>query len=187
MKKIKYNSPVVLTFALISFLVLILGILTGGASTLMCFTVYRSSATNPLTYIRLFGHVLGHSGFTHFFGNMTLFLVVGPPLEEKMGSRDLLFAIAVTALASGLVHLLVGGNTALLGASGVVFMMIVLSSITGSSRGEIPLTLILVCIIYLGGEIWEGLTTDDTVSQLAHITGGLCGIGLGLFASHGKK
>lgn len=107
-------------------------------------------------------------------------------MEEKMGSRDLLFAIAVTALVSGLVQLLIGGNAALLGASGVVFMMIILSSITGVAKGEIPLTLILVCIIYLGGEIWEALTTNDTVSQLAHITGGLCGIGLGLFASKEK-
>ena len=186
MKRITYNSPVVLTFALISLGALLLGMVTGGSSTMLLFAVYPSSPTNPLTYIRLFGHVLGHSDFTHFFGTMTLFLVVGPPLEEKLGSRDLLFAIAVTAVVSGLVQIVFGGNTALLGASGVVFMMIILSSITGSKKGDIPLTLILVCIIYLGGEIWEGLTTSDTVSQLAHITGGLCGMGLGLFSAKGR-
>lgn len=187
MKKITYNSPVILTFALISFATLLLATATNGSSTMLLFAVYRSSPSNPLTYVRLFCHVLGHSDFSHFFGNMTLFLVVGPPLEEKLGGRNLLFAIAVTALVSGVVQLIFGGNTALLGASGVVFMMIILSSITGAKKGKIPLTLILVCIIYLGNELWEAMSNNDTISQLAHITGGLCGIGLGLFSSKGRR
>lgn len=187
MKKITYNSPVVLTFALISFATLLLGMATGGSTTTQFFMVYRSSPANPLTYVRLFCHVLGHADFSHFFGNMTLFLVVGPPLESKMGGRNLLFAIGVTAVVSGLVHILLNSNTALLGASGVVFMMIILSSITGARKGQIPLTLILVAVIYLGNEIWEGLTANDATSQLAHITGGLCGIGLGLCSSKKRR
>lgn len=35
---------------------------------------------------------------------MMLLLVVGPPLEEKYGSRRLLLCILVTALISGLVQ-----------------------------------------------------------------------------------
>lgn len=170
----------VLWYVLLSLVVLGLHSLTNGALTYQFFAVYRSSLTDPFTYVRLFGHVLGHADFAHFFSNMTLFLVIGPPLEEKLGSKQFLYAILVTALVTGLVHILVSGNTALLGASGIVFMMIVLSSITGAKNGGIPLTLILVCIIYLGGEVWSGITSSDAISQLAHITGGLCGIGLGL-------
>ena len=36
--------------------------------------------------------------------HMTLLLVVGPPLEEKYGSRRLLGCILFTALASGMVQ-----------------------------------------------------------------------------------
>ena len=98
MKKlvIRFNSPVVLCFALLSLLALLLGDVTGGAATTRFFCVYRSSLADPLTYLRLFTHVLGHAGYSHYMGNMLLLLLVGPPLEEKYGSRTLLLTIAVT-------------------------------------------------------------------------------------------
>lgn len=181
MKKlcIQYNSPVVLSFALLSLLALLLGQLTGGWTTRALFSVYRAPLTDPMTYVRMVGHVLGHSGYAHYMGNMTLLLVVGPPLEEKYGSRRLLGCILFTALASGLVQFIFFPGTALLGASGIVFMMIVLSSLAGMREGTIPLTLILVVLIYLGGEIVDAVTVRDNVSQLTHIVGGLCGAGLG--------
>lgn len=177
--RIQYNSPVVLSFALLSLLALLLGRLTGGWTTRALFSVYRAPLTDPLTYVRMVGHVLGHSGYAHYMGNMTLLLVVGPPLEEKYGSRRLLGCILFTALASGLVQFIFFPGTALLGASGIVFMMIVLSSLAGMREGTIPLTLILVVLIYLGGEIVDAVTVRDNVSQLTHIVGGLCGAGLG--------
>ena len=84
--RIQYNAPVVLTFALIALGALGLDLLTGGWSTLHLFRVYRAPLTDPLTYVRMVGHVLGHSGYAHYLGNMMLLLVVGPPLEEKYGS-----------------------------------------------------------------------------------------------------
>ena len=177
--RIQYNSPVVLSFALLSLLALLLGQLTGSWTTRALFSVYRAPLTDPLTYVRMVGHVLGHSGYAHYMGNMTLLLVVGPPLEEKYGSRRLLGCILFTALASGLVQFIFFPGTALLGASGIVFMMIVLSSLAGMREGTIPLTLILVVLIYLGGEIVDAVTVRDNVSQLTHIVGGLCGAGLG--------
>lgn len=177
--RIQYNSPVVLSFALLSLLALLLGQLTGGWTTRALFSVYRAPLTDPLTYVRMVGHVLGHSGYAHYMGNMTLLLVIGPPLEEKYGSRRLLGCILFTALASGLVQFIFFPGTALLGASGIVFMMIVLSSLAGMREGTIPLTLILVVLIYPGGEIVDAVTVRDNVSQLTHIVGGLCGAGLG--------
>lgn len=152
---IQYNSPVVLTFALLSLGALALGWATGGWTTLHLFCVYRSPLSDPLTYVRLVGHVLGHSGYAHYLSNMMLLLVVGPPLEEKYGSRRLLLCILVTALISGLVQFLCFPKTALLGASGIVFMLILLSSLSGMRAGAIPLTLILVAVLYLGGEVVE--------------------------------
>lgn len=111
---------------------------------------------------------------------MMLILVIGPPLEEKYGSRPLLWAIVVTALVSGLVHWLFFPGTALLGASGIVFMMIVMSSLAGMKDGCIPLTLILVLALYIGGEVVKGVTLKDNVSQLTHVVGGLCGAFLGV-------
>ena len=178
-KRIQYNAPVVLTFAGVSLVALILNVVTGGVSNALLFSVYRSSLLNPLTYLRMFLHVLGHSGYTHYMNNMLMILVVGPPLEERYGSGPLLRAIVITAGLSGLLQMLLFPGTALLGASGIVFMMIVMSSLSGMQDGRIPLTLILVLVFYLGGEVVNGLLQQDNISQLTHIIGGLCGAVIG--------
>ncbi|MGE4352780.1 MAG: rhomboid family intramembrane serine protease [Oscillospiraceae bacterium] len=183
--KIQYNSPVVLTFALISLASLGLGWLTDGWSTTKFFCVYRAPLSDPLTYLRMFTHVLGHSNYSHYIGNMLLVLVVGPPLEEKYGSRSLLTAILITALISGLVQFIFFPTVGLLGASGIVFMMIVMSSLSGMKSHCIPLTLIFVVIFYLGGEIVNGLFNSDNISQLTHIVGGVCGAVIG-YVLYGK-
>ena len=178
--KLQYNSPVVLTFALVSLAVLLLGFVTNGASNTKFFSVYHSSLLDFYTYPRFVLHVLGHSGYSHYIGNMMMILVVGPPLEEKYGSRALFWAIFLTALVSGMVHWLFFTNTGLMGASGIVFMMIVMSSLSGMKDGCIPITLILVLILYVGGEIVNGVVLKDNVSQLTHVIGGLCGAFLGI-------
>jgi membrane associated rhomboid family serine protease len=187
LKRISYNSPVVLSFAFVSLAALLLGYLTDGASTQKLFCVYRSSLTDPLTYPRFFLHVLGHANFTHYINNMLMILVIGPPMEEKYGSRGLLLAIVVTAFTAGLIQWLFFPGTALLGASGIVFMLIVMASLSGMKDGEIPLTLILVLIFYIGGEVINGIFAQDNISQLTHIVGGLCGAFIGLALGKSKR
>ena len=74
----------------------------------------------------------------------------------------------------------------LLGASGVVFALILLSSFTCVREGEIPLTFILVAIIYIGQQIYEGLFIQDNISNLTHILGGLVGAVLGFVMNRNK-
>lgn len=178
MKKLHYNSPVILTFFLLSLTSLLLGIATQGQTTRHLFSVYRSGLT-PLFFVRLFGHVLGHSGLEHFTGNMVLLLVVGPPLEEKYGSRTLLLGILATALISGLLQYALFPGTALLGASGIVFMLIMLSSLAGMRAGSIPLTLILVAALYLGREVYAAIFVKDNIANFMHLVGGACGTAFG--------
>ena len=159
---------------------LLLGRITDGWTTAKLFSVYRSSLRSFLTYPRFVLHVLGHASYAHYIGNMMMILVVGPSLEEKYGSRSLFWAIFLTALVSGLVQWLFFPGSALMGASGIVFMMIVMASLAGMRDGYIPLTLILVLVLYVGGEIVDGVVLSDNVSQLTHIIGGLCGAFLGL-------
>jgi len=178
--RFQYNSPVVLSFALLSLVVLILDYFTDGWTTGRFFSVYRCSLRDLAAIPRFVLHVLGHNGYSHFIGNMMMILVVGPTLEEIYGSRKLFAAIFMTALVSGLVQWLFFPGTALLGASGIVFMMIVMSSLSGMKDGWIPITFVLVLLLYLGGEVVDGLFVRDNVSQLTHIVGGVCGAVLGL-------
>ena len=177
--KLSLNSPVVIGFTLLCFVALALGWITRGFTTNALFSVYRSSLLSPLTYVRLFGHVFGHANWEHFIGNMMLLLVVGPLLEEKYGSSNLAFVILVTALVTGIVHFIFFPHAQLLGASGVVFAFILLSPFTSVKEGTIPITLVLVAVLYIGGQIYSGIVVNDNVSQLTHILGGCVGAGLG--------
>jgi membrane associated rhomboid family serine protease len=117
---------------------------------------------------------------------MLLLLVVGPPLEEKYGGKSLFMAIMITAFVSGVIQWAVFPRQGLLGASGIVFMMIVMSSLAGMRDGSIPLTLILVAVLYLGREVLDGVLNKDNISQITHIIGGMCGAAIG-YALSGKK
>ena len=123
--------------------------------------------------LTLFTHVLGHASLDHLIGNLTFILLVGPIVEEKYGDMRTLFMMLVTAFATGLLNILFF-KSGLMGASGIVFMFILLVSFTNSKSGEIPITFILIAILFIGKEIIQSLSNDQ-VSQFAHIIGGLCG------------
>ncbi len=177
--RISFNSPVILCFAFASLLVLIIGMLTGGVSTTLLFTTYRSPLTSPFTYLRLFTYVLGHAGWEHYISNMSFILLLGPGLEEKYGSGKILGVIGITALITAVLNSLFFPNVGLCGASGVVFAFILLTSFTGFKEGEIPLTFILVAIIYIGQQIVDGILIQDDISNSAHILGGIIGAVIG--------
>ena len=181
MKKLKitFNSPLVLGFALACAAVTLIGSITGEKSTALLFSTYSASMRDPLMYLRLFTHVLGHSSLTHLMGNMAYILLLGPALEEKYGWKNLLIVILATALMTGIVHNLLFPDTILLGASSVSFAFILLTSFTEFRDGELPLTVVLVAVIYLGQQIWEGFTVRDHISNLSHVIGGLVGAGAG--------
>ena len=186
--KFQYNAPAVLTFALLAFGALLLNQITGGWANTYIFSVYRTHLLDPMQYVRLFTYVIGHADYTHFINNFTIILLVGPMLEEKYGTKPLLKMMAFTAFFTGLVQIIFFPGTALLGASGIAFMMILLSSFANYQKGRIPITLILVALIYLAGEIVTGLANpDDNISQMGHIIGGLCGTVFGWAITKGSR
>jgi len=115
----------------------------------------------------------------HLIGNFSMILLIGPMLEESYGSLALLVMMVITALVTGVLNVLFF-TTGLMGASGVAFMMILLASFTNFSRGEIPLTFILVLVLYLGNELFKSFETG-TINYFAHIAGGFCGSLFGFF------
>ena len=141
--------------------------------------------SNPVSIFNLMSHILGHSSMEHLLGNMTFILLLGPIVEEKYGSKLTLFMILVTGLITGLLNVSFF-QTGLLGASGIVFMLILLVSFTNVKGGQIPLTFILVAILFIGKEVMQSLQSDQ-VSQFAHIIGGLCGSIFGFIARPKKE
>jgi membrane associated rhomboid family serine protease len=171
--KLDYNAPVVLTFTLLSAAVMVASNSTGGAMSYWFSTQPGLSWTDLTTYFRLFSHIFGHANWDHLFGNFTIILLIGPLLEEKYGSQTMLIMIGVTALITSLLNNFFF-TSGLMGASGIVFMMILLSSFANLKQGYIPLTFVIIVVLFLGKEVYNSLKMDN-VSQFAHILGGICG------------
>lgn len=162
--KITYNSPVVLTFALLSLCELLLGYATHGASKEYFIS---SSWTGSILY------VFGHANAQHYLSNMAFILLLGPMVEEKYGSPILFLMIVATTMFTALINLFIFDSW-LIGASGIVFMLIILSSMMTMKSGTIHLTFILVVLLYVGQEI-IALFIPDNISHFAHVFGGLMG------------
>ena len=57
--------------------------------------------------------------------------------------------------------------------------MILLASITRTKDGAIPVTFVLVAVLYIGQQVWQALAARGNVSYMAHIVGGAVGAALG--------
>ena len=93
-----YNSPVIISYLIVSIIAWLLNIITNKKSNKLLFTSYRSSPFNPLTYIRLFTHSIGHIDLSHLIHNFLFILLIGPMIEEKYGSINLLVMLLITSL-----------------------------------------------------------------------------------------
>lgn len=173
--KLRYNAPVILTFSLACTIILGLAQVLG--NNFMNIFVVPASGMGfrllSLDILKLFSHALGHANWPHLIGNLSFILLIGPILEEKYGSGRILMMMLVTALVAGVINVLFFANPSL-GASGIVFMLILLISITNVKEGEIPLTFIAVVLIFLVKEVF-GMFEQNQINEMAHILGGVCG------------
>lgn len=177
--RIRYNAPVVLTFSLFAIAILLL------SSTLMPRLNYQYFATGGsmhwgsiADWFRLFSHILGHSSWAQLTSHLAFVLLLGPLLEARYGSGRMLVLLLVTALAAGLINLLLF-KAGLMGASGIVFMLILLAAMVDIRAGNLPLTFVLLAIIFLGHEIMLTFRDND-LAQMAQLLGGGVGAGVGL-------
>lgn len=175
-----YNSIVILSYFLICLLIVILNIISKDKINDF-FSMRKGSLLNPMTYIRLVTTGLCHKDWAHFRNNFITILLIGPMLEEKYGSTSLLEMIIITTVVSSIVHLFFY-KTSAIGASDIVFMMIVLCSIVNISEGKIPITFVLIFLFYVSDEIIKQFfKKKDNISHDSHIVGSICGFIFGYF------
>lgn len=184
--RLRYNSPVILTFALLCLIVMVLSMIFGEQFLRTWFVTARGPARDSRTFITMFTYVLGHTSMEHFISNMMLLLLVGPVVEERYGSAVTLLTILITAFFTAVANMLTTSN-GLIGCSGVVFAMIILCSMTAYRSGTIPQTTVLVLALYLGQELYSAFMVHDQVSQMGHIVGGITGAALGYFMKGGSR
>ena len=163
----EYNAVVTLTMFFIALGVLLLDKITKGKANRKVFSTERASLLNPLTYIRFFTHILGHSDWEHFSNNYLKILLLGPLIEEKYGSINYLIMILLTAFVVAIYNF-IKGKEWLKGASCISFMLTVLSAFVNITENKIPVTLILIILFYIIDEI-KKLKKDDNIAHDSHI------------------
>ena len=180
--RIKYNSPTILTYSIAT--ICILAFCSNELTAKYFSSPAHLSFSDPYFYLRLISYIAGHGGWSHLIGNLMIILLVGPLLEEKYGSGKLLEMILITAIATGLLNAFFF-STSIMGGSGIAFMLILLSSFSNIKSKELPLTFIIIAVLFIGSEVVSTLKIDR-ISQFSHLVGGFIGAVYGFFRNKGR-
>ena len=175
--QLRYNAPVTFSFALICVLVMLLDqyVFHGFVGAYLSAPGADFNPGQPAHYFAVLLYVFGHESWTHLWNNFLFLLLLGPILEEKYSPRPLLLMMFTTTIVTGIFNILLR-QPALVGASSLVFMMIMLVSFARTKAGDVPVSFILIFVLFLLAELTRGAqNTNPAVSNLAHIIGGVCG------------
>jgi len=187
LRRLSIEAPVVVGFVFLCVVLHLLNMtILPGVSKFLGIDDYFT-LWSPMQYVRMITHIFGHDGIPHLRGNMTNILLVGPSAEAIFGSKEILMIMLVVALSSGVGHIFIGRAwTTQLGASGVVFALILLNSLASARSGKIPLSFVMTACLYMGGELWNLFFAGDYVSHHAHLIGGVVGSAAG-YMIHERK
>ena len=148
-----YNSVVILSYFFLSLFIMIIDKIFKGKIVEKFFSIAKKDSwLNPITYFKLFSHSLGHADWNHLYNNFVKILLIGPMIEEKYGSINLLIMMLVTSFVIGLIYKIFNLGR-VRGASGVLYMLIILSSFVNMDGGKIPITLALIIIFFVTDDI----------------------------------
>jgi len=175
--QLRFNAPVTFSFSLICILVMLLDqfVFPGLVGTYFTAPGANFHGDQPAQYFSLLLYVFGHESWTHLSNNFLFLLLLGPILEEKYSPKPLLFMMFTTTLVTAIFNILMK-QPPLVGASSLVFMMIMLVSFARTKAGDIPVSFILIFVLFLLAELTRGVqNSNPAVSNLAHVVGGICG------------
>jgi membrane associated rhomboid family serine protease len=189
---IEIDAPFSLIFSLICVLVQSFSFIFGSSFATTYFGVPSLSGfdfLSLLSYFRIISQIFGHSNWQHLSGNITYVLLIGPNCEREFGCYKICVIVFLTAISSSLAHIFFGPrNSIQLGASGVVFMFILLNSLVENKSNHIPLTFICQLGIWCTKEVVAHLFDQDGgISHIAHLTGALVGTLSGYYLQQQKE
>jgi membrane associated rhomboid family serine protease len=170
--RLQVDSPLVLSFAAACVVVQALTPLLPGVKA-ACFAVSKRPSLSPAGAISLLGHVLGHADWAHLQQNAVLLLLAGPACESALGAPRLCKIIGCTALTTAATHIALGpAGSVQLGASGVVFALILLNGCLERRADGLPLTFVASAALWLGRELGQ---SQPGVARTAHLSGAAIG------------
>lgn len=181
--KLVYDAPATLTFAFICLGLFALDFFFLGSKISQNYLCSPTSAagkaafmaSSPLSYVRLVTYCFGSASVEILIVNMVFLLLLGPSMEERYGTVVIAIMMAVCVLFSGVLTACFS-KTSLTGCAAVIFMMIFLNSFVSLSKKKIPVSFLLVFLLFIFREGFNlGFSGDGIIKIIINIAGGLCG------------
>ncbi len=127
-------------------------------------------------------HMFNHGSINHLFFNMLALFFFGPNVERVWGSRRFLFYYLACGLGAVVLHILFGGNSAMLGASGAISGVILAYAMLFPEAEvmllipPIPMKAKYLVLIILGIDLFYGISgAQSGIAHFAHLGGALLG------------
>ena len=177
--KFSYDSPVVLTFAIITVVMYFLNafVLQKNGIDVKLISPTSQNGANPFVfssikcYLNLITYPFVNNDFSFAIFNSIILIFLGMQMEEKYGSVIILVMILISVIFAGVLNACFSVQS-LQGIQPVIFMLIILNLINASQKKKISTSLLLVLVLYT---ILNIIPLKNALLGIISIAGGLCG------------
>ncbi|MCR5699512.1 MAG: rhomboid family intramembrane serine protease [Treponemataceae bacterium] len=137
-------------------------------------------------YFRILLYPFGFSSWNQLTANLVFILLLFPKIESVFGKLFSSLLVLITVLFAGVICVCFS-NSVIYGTSGIVCMLLILAIFISADKRQIPLSYILLAVIYFAREIVSIIDTN-TIEVFCHFAGSLAGSLVGILSlSFGGK
>ncbi|MCR4953009.1 MAG: rhomboid family intramembrane serine protease [Treponema sp.] len=174
-----YDSPVALSFAIITILLFVMNALViKGRIDVFFYAPTNSGGAFPFnlkdgaSYLRLVLYQFGYFDLSFLFADLIIILLLGQILEERYGSVIMGLMMFFSTLFSGVLNACFGKEK-LCGAASIVIMMVFLNALTSISKKKVSVLSVATIVLVICREIFA--RNGGFISVIVSVAGGLCG------------
>ncbi len=199
--KFLFDSPVSIIFVLLTVAVFVADIFLKGKITELACTCRSMKVAenafnirNPMDYVRVLAHVFGNENWNQILINSTIMLLLGTTLEERYGSKIVTLMAIIASVVSGVLTVCAPPMMNC-GADSILFMFIILASLTALAKKTVSFSWLLVFAAFTAQKIYT-LNNEQIFARISYdsgfmqilqnnlpvfisLAGGLCGSLLG--------
>ena len=141
---------------------------------------------NVADYFRILLYPFGFSSWNQLTANLVFILLLFPKIESVFGKLFSSMLVLITVAFAGVICVCFS-NSVIYGTSGIVCMLLILAIFISADKRQIPVSYILLAVIYFAREIVSIIDTN-TIEVFCHFAGSLAGSLVGILSlSFGGK
>ncbi len=184
-----FTAPITTIFSLLCIAVfLIQASAPQHITNLLFFVGGNSSSPTPFDrtsifdYLTIFTHLFGSKNAYTLLINTAYILLLSPRIEQAYGKGLLSLMFIITAFITGVLSTLFV-STHVMGAQGIVFLLLLLNILADAKTKTIPITIIFSSLLYVSFITFDS-TTIGVAEKITPFIGSLCASIFGFIDFH---